>query len=410
MGGYDIINEKKGGEEMKIELQGEIAGIIRRFESAGHEAYVVGGSLRDAMLGREAYDTDMNTSALPEQTMELFSDMRVIPTGLKHGTVTLLTDGCGAVEITTFRTDGEYTDMRHPDSVSFTRSLEEDLARRDFTVNAMAYAPEKGLTDIFGGRNDLENRLIRCVGEPEKRFSEDALRILRAFRFSAQLGFRIEENTLRGALKLGGNLTGIARERICVELFKLLSSPDPSHALTAMGPLLGYILPEVEIDKDRFTLCARLDSDPISRLALLIFDSADPASVARSLRLSNSDSARLARLSRTPSYPPPSSEAAARRWLSLFTADTRCAKELLVIMGLVTDTDTSHSLRLVSEQIAASPCLTVADLAVKGSDLISAGIADGKMVGSVLRALLDAVIEDPEKNDRDRLLHLAKTM
>ena len=392
---------------MQLQFSNEILGIISRLEGAGHEAYVVGGSLRDALLGRPSSDTDMTTSALPEETATLFSHMRVIPTGIKHGTVTVLTDSGTAVEITTFRTDGAYTDSRHPDSVSFTRSLEEDLARRDFTVNAMAYAPERGLVDVFGGREDLKNRLIRCVGDPERRFTEDALRILRAFRFSAQLGFSIEKNTLCAALKLGDRLSRIARERVCVELFKLLSSENPSSTLALMSPIMITVLPEVEIDPARYALCDGLPRDPVTRLALLISGSGKATDVAGSLRLSNSDRDRLSRLSVSLNGELPRTPVHARRLLSDFSSHPEDAVTLVKIDGLLKGRDTRHAEALLNKELASSPCLTVAALAVNGGDLMASGLAQGKKIGKILGRLLEAVIEDPSLNEREALIELA---
>ena len=181
---------------MTIKIPEYAESVLERLEQNGEEAYIVGGSLRDSLLGKAASDYDVATSALPERTLEIFSDYRVIATGLKHGTVTVMSDG-KPIEVTTFRVDGGYSDSRHPDSVSFTRSIEEDVSRRDFTVNAMAYSQRRGLVDLFGGRDDLAKGIIRAVGDPERRFDEDALRIMRAFRFSAQLDFEIEEKSLR---------------------------------------------------------------------------------------------------------------------------------------------------------------------------------------------------------------------
>ena len=186
---------------MAINIPSYVKVIMNRIDGAGYEAFAVGGSLRDILLGKEPHDWDVTTSALPEEAMALFPDMHVIPTGIKHGTVTVVSSGF-PIEITTYRVDGDYTDSRRPDKVQFTRNIEDDLSRRDFTVNALAYNEKRGLVDLFDGKNDLENKILRAVGDPEKRFTEDALRIMRAFRFSAQLGFDIEESTLAAAKKL----------------------------------------------------------------------------------------------------------------------------------------------------------------------------------------------------------------
>ena len=207
--------------------------IIRRLEAHGKSAYIVGGSVRDMLLGLTPHDYDITTDALPEQTAQIFVDMRVIATGIKHGTLTVISDGYPG-EITTFRIDGSYSDSRHPDSVSFTADVTADLARRDFTVNAMAYSAERGLVDPFGGQRDLESKILRAVGEPKMRFREDALRIMRAFRFCAQLGFDVDPRTLDACEQERMGLEHIARERIGAETIKLLTSRSPSKPLTLM--------------------------------------------------------------------------------------------------------------------------------------------------------------------------------
>ena len=215
---------------MKLTIPEKAEKILRKLEANGYEAYVVGGCVRDSILGRRPDDWDITTSARPEQVKALFA--RTVDTGLKHGTVTVLMDKEG-FEVTTYRLDGDYEDGRHPKEVSFTASLKEDLKRRDFTINAMAYHPDRGLVDLFRGMDDMADKVIRCVGDPLERFQEDALRILRAVRFSAQLGFSIEEKTRRGIEKLAPNLKLVSAERIQTELVKLLVSPHPDYLRTA---------------------------------------------------------------------------------------------------------------------------------------------------------------------------------
>jgi len=212
--------------------------------NAGFEAYIVGGCVRDFLMGTDPDDFDITTSALPFEIKEVFKDFKVIETGLKHGTVTVVIKHFH-LEITTFRTESSYSDNRHPDHVHFTRSLKEDLARRDFTVNAMAYNPVVGLVDIFGGRKDLENKIIRTVGEAKERFSEDALRILRALRFASKLGFDIEENTLQAARELKESLKNVAAERVYVEFTKLLCGKNTGSVLMSCPDILGVWVPEI---------------------------------------------------------------------------------------------------------------------------------------------------------------------
>lgn len=218
--------------------------LMQRLHSRGFEAYIVGGCVRDSVLGIVPHDFDITTNALPEQMLEAFFDMRVIETGLKHGTLTVLSEG-NPIEITTYRIDGEYSDGRRPDGVVFTRSIKEDAARRDFTVNALAYSDDEGIVDFFGGINDLKNETIRCVGEPEKRFSEDALRIMRALRFSSTLGFDIDAETKKAIFSMKDRLLGISAERISSELEKLLMGKNCYSILSEYAEVLGVIVPEI---------------------------------------------------------------------------------------------------------------------------------------------------------------------
>ena len=264
---------------------------LERLERAGHAAYLVGGCVRDSLLGRVPGDWDITSSALPEQTEAVFAGERIIETGLKHGTVTVLLGGL-PLEITTFRTESGYADHRHPDTVVFTPSLEEDLARRDFTVNAMAWSPARGLVDPFGGRADLERGLIRCVGDPKQRFDEDALRILRALRFAAQLDFAIDPATAAAALALRQSLELVSRERLAVELTKLLCGPAVRRIVTEYWPILALPLPELapmagldqrspyhcyDVLEHSAAAAEAVPPDKILRWAALLHDAGKPA-------------------------------------------------------------------------------------------------------------------------------------
>ena len=274
---------------MKINIPQKAAQILKTLNAAGYEAYVVGGCVRDSILGREPGDWDITTSALPEQVKELFR--RTVDTGIQHGTVTVMMDKEG-FEVTTYRVDGEYHDGRHPDAVTFTRSLEEDLKRRDFTINAMAYHPEHGLVDLFGGMEDIGKRIIRCVGNPVERFTEDALRMLRAVRFSAQLGFTVEENTKAALARMSGNLEHVSAERIQTELVKLLVSDHPDYLRTAWETgLTREFLPEfdacMETEQNTPHHCytvgehilkslTEIENDRLLRITMLLHDIAKP--------------------------------------------------------------------------------------------------------------------------------------
>lgn len=389
-------------------LPKHIKSILDRLDGAGFDAYVVGGSLRDALLGRDANDWDIASSALPDEVISLFSDKHVIPTGLKHGTVTVISDG-EPVEITTFRIDGEYSDLRHPESVSFARRVEDDLARRDFTVNAMAYNEKRGLVDLFGGQHDLKSKIIRCVGDPEKRFQEDALRIMRAFRFASQLGFEIHPDTLNAAHKMGGGLESVARERIGAEFLRLIGGREPSGALLEMGSILNMILP-ISIDTQRIETVSALECDAVSRLAFLLCGATDERlnDASHLLRLSSKQEQRLKKLT----SPPTKDEldgltpSGARRILANYGEDSVNAAKISVLL-YGSDGNSVALLRRIEEE---HPCISLSDLAISGTDLIKENIAEGKLIGEILHALLDAVIEAPSLNERQALLDLAKRL
>lgn len=276
---------------MTMDMPKNVDTAINLLQSAGFEAYAVGGCVRDSLLGKTPNDWDITTSAKPEDMKSVFADFHCIDTGIKHGTVTVVIDG-EPLEITTFRLDGEYEDNRHPKSVTFTSDLGADLGRRDFTVNAMAYSKMTGTVDLFGGQNDLKNGIIRCVGDPDRRFNEDALRILRALRFASALDFEIEEKTAQSLLKNRALLGNISEERIAKELLKLVCGKGAKRILTDFAPVLFEILPELQpmyknshdnphhcYDIYEHTLIAveSIDSEPTLRFAMLLHDCGKPA-------------------------------------------------------------------------------------------------------------------------------------
>lgn len=377
--------------------------IIERLQGNGEKAYTVGGSVRDSLLGIIPHDYDITTSALPEKTAEIFSDRHVIETGLKHGTVTVVFDGI-PVEITTFRIDGSYTDRRHPDSVSFTRDVRLDLSRRDFTVNAMAYNEQEGLIDPFGGKADMERRLIRAVGVPEQRFSEDALRIMRAFRFSAQLDFEIDGETLEGARKMADGLDFVARERIGSEFLRLICSKSPENALTRMrdyGILrhtLGAYTPSEQIIKS----LNKMPEAPTARLGLLLCEaSCDEAKkILHKLRCSGKQATGALASARGACFALKNA-ADARR---LIASTGIYAKDAALISELC-GSSPEGACRLVQEQ-QSTPC-SVRDLKINGKDIADLG-ARGKQIGFTLEQLFEAVINSPALNERERLLALAR--
>lgn len=380
--------------------------ILDTLEQAGYEAYAVGGCIRDGLLGREVNDYDVTTSACPEAILSVFSAWRTVPTGLEHGTVTVVTPH-GSVEVTTYRIDGSYSDSRHPDAVCFTDSICADLSRRDFTVNAMACG-SRGFVDPYGGREDLANRLLRAVGEPRVRFEEDALRIMRLYRFAAQLGFTMEERTRRAAEAGAGRLRMVARERICAELLKLITAPSAESVLCMMqeAGILRLILPtDALLD---IAACGKVAPLPYVRLGALLrhLDEEERAGVLRSLRLSRrmtADTQAVAgALGRMPE-PDVRLDVTARRLmrahgvLAVDVADAMCALSLL-------PTALPDVLRA---QIDMGACVALSSLAVSGEELRACGLS-GRDVGACLDRLLDRVIEHPEDNTRETLLKLVK--
>ena len=388
---------------MRIEIPAFVAVLIDRLEVFGEEAYIVGGGLRDSLLGKTPSDYDMTTSALPEKMLEIFSDFRVIKTGLKHGTLTVLSDG-RPVEITTFRIDGGYTDSRHPDSVSFTRCLSEDLARRDFTVNAMAYNERTGLVDKFGGIDDMHNGIIKAVGEPQKRFSEDALRIMRAFRFSAQLGFKIEEETLIAARECRDGLDNIAKERIFSELLKLLHSPHTVDVLGLMrdNGILRYILGDYCPSERILSLISRMPDTDEARLGMLLYeaDEKQMREILNSLKCSNRQRIGAMAVAAGAAVSL-STRAEVSRFIAKYGRDASDALCASVLLGNSDD----DVLRLAESNGAPTG---IGDLAAGGNDMAAIGLC-GKEIGEMLALLLDVAIDEPSKNNRETLLQIAES-
>lgn len=391
-------NEKK----IEIFIPEYALSVMNALRAGGEEAYIVGGCVRDALLGIEPHDYDMTVSCPPERTVELLSSFRTIGTGLAHGTVTAISAG-QPIEITTFRVDGSYTDSRRPDSVSFTRSLAEDLARRDFTVNAMAYSRETALVDLFGGVSDLGAKIIRAVGDPKKRFSEDALRIMRAFRFSAQLGFEIDSATLEGAVACRRGLGKIARERIREEFIRLLCSSRPEKPLILMRNtgILDYVTGGYCPDEKIFPLLASMPRDDISRLGLFLADAhrSDAADIMRGLKCSNKQRIGALAISQNCRWRIDKPEDATR----LRAAAGEYAQSVARASVLLGCND-SMAETMVSGDSAPS---CISELAVGGRDLMLLGFG-GRKLGEALEWLLSEAMRAPELNTREALLALAE--
>ncbi len=430
----------------------EVCAVLQTLERAGHEAYIVGGCVRDILMDKPPHDWDVTTSALPEETMALF-DHFAIPTGLRHGTVTVRS-GETACEVTTFRTDGDYPDHRHPAAVTFTRSLREDLRRRDLTVNAMAMDVHGTLHDPFGGQADIRRRILRCVGEPERRFQEDALRILRTLRFSATLGFAIEADTHRSLRERRDDLRYVAAERVREELTKLLCGADVLRVLLEDSQVLGVVLPEilpcVGFDQHNRHHCydvwghtahavAAAPPDPVLRWAMLLHDLGKPQcftlddqgvghfhghhrpsaemaeAICRRLRFDRAAAQRICMLVRYHDRPIPLTERAIRRAMNQLGVEG--LRQLCAVKradNLAQHPDYRSRQREIDEGEAImdtllerDACFSLKQLAVNGRDMAALGL-EGPAIGQMLQALLEAVMDGAADNDRDTLLTLAK--
>lgn len=432
--------------------------ILKKLERSGFEAYPVGGCVRDMLMGRVPADYDITTNALPSQIMEVFSDDKVIPTGIKHGTVTVLVNGM-SFEVTTFRIDGEYSDSRRPDTVRFTDDLKDDLSRRDFTVNAIAMDSSGNIFDPYDGRNDIENRIIRCVGNPEERFSEDALRILRSLRFSSVLGFEIGEKTAAAAVSQKENLKKISSERISAELVKLLCGVNSVDVMLKFRDIIGQIIPELIpcFDFDQHSLYHKynvyehtvravnaipsgIGGENTLRLAMLLHDvgkpdmftldengfghfkghakaSADKARIIlKRLKFDNKTIDTVCEIISRHSDKI-ESEKQIKRIMNKIGLDGF----LMLIEAKKADNSAKHKFVLeenaefdrfaeIARRIAVEKsCISLADMAVNGSDLIALGFK-GKETGVCLNALLELIIDEILPNDRAALLDRAKEM
>ena len=439
---------------MKIQLPEKVNTIIQTLQEHGYEAYAVGGCVRDSLLGREPGDWDITTSASPDETKKLFA--RTVDTGIEHGTVTVLL-GKEGFEVTTYRIDGKYEDSRHPTEVIFTRNLREDLLRRDFTINAMAYNDTEGIVDIFGGMDDLKRKIIRCVGNARERFGEDALRIMRGVRFAAQLGFSLEKGTKEAMTELAPTLEEISAERIQTELVKLLVSDSPELIREAyhLG-ITAVILPEFDemmrtgqetkyhrYDVGEHTVQAvcNVPPDKVLRLTMLLHDVAKPEmktvdadgtahfkghdirgeqkakEILRRLKFDNDTIHKVTKLVRWHDYRMPAEKKNVRKAMSKISA------ELFPMYLLVKRADIlAHSMyrreeelenlsglqKCYEEIVADHECVSLKQLAVTGTDLIGIGMKPGKQIGEVLNELLRIVLEYPEFNNKEHLLRFVQ--
>ena len=388
---------------MRFELLPGALEVLRSLNAAGYQAYAVGGCVRDMARGVPPHDYDICTSALPAQTERCFAGERVVETGIKHGTVTVLMAG-EPYEITTFRTDGDYLDGRHPQSVAFTDSLTEDLRRRDFTINAMAYHPDIGLRDPFDGQADIARRVIRCVGDANARFTEDALRILRALRFAAELGFDIAPDTARAMRELSGRLALISRERIAAELLRALNGINAVPVLQAFDTVLLAALPDypaAALPEALHALAILPRGDIVLRLAALLTPcGAAGARVLASLKPSRALSSQV--LALTAAAGEDISRAELPLWLARL-GETQL-RRLLTLQGR------DDLLSCLPALLAQRLPLTLGDLAINGRDLTAAGLPAGAELGRTLNALHRRVLLGELPNERGALLAAAMTM
>lgn len=434
---------------MEIKIPSEVTKIINRLEGAGHRAFCVGGAIRDSVMGLTPGDWDITTSAKPYETCELFKDFKTIDTGLKHGTITIIINH-KPFEVTTFRIDGEYGDNRHPETVEYTSDLKSDLARRDFTINALAYNPLTGFVDLYGGQDDIYNSIIKTVGNPDKRFNEDGLRIFRALRFASVLGFEIEEETSNAIHRNKELLKNISAERIAVELNKLLCGKNAFNVLMEYSDVLSVVIPEIAPainfkqygEKHAYDIwehiCHTVDTiprDKILRLTMFLHDLGKVPThklndkgessfknhavvggemakeILTRLRYDKKTINQVSFLVGNHDFEPPETKIQLKHHLKNKTPDD--IRTLLVIKksdrGAL-----SEKYRDISEGIAQTlewlreiesnnECCTLKDLAVTGNDLLKLGFS-GEKIGEKLNHLLDAVIEEKVENSKTCLL------
>ena len=378
------------------ELPAGVRAVLQEILKADREAYPVGGCVRDLYRGETPHDYDITTSALPEELLKIFEGWRIIPTGLQHGTVTVLTED-GPVEVTTYRQDGDYSDHRHPDGVTFTRSLREDLARRDFTVNAMAMSLEGEVIDPFGGREDLAAGLIRCVGEAERRFEEDALRILRALRFAARFGFAVEEATARAMHEKKELLQEIAAERIFSELQGLLEGAHCAELLKEHGAVLKAVLPALTLSDENLSLLNKLPCEAALRLAAILPKEAK--ATLGFLKPSNRFRETVELLLRERERLCPAERIAVRRRMAELGAER--------FITLCRYQGAEECLSLAEGLLEEGACLTLRQLAVGGKELIALGY-QGSAVGDALNCLLEQVTEEKLPNRKENLIEFLK--
>lgn len=438
---------------MNIYVPENVAAVLEKLENCGFEAYIVGGCVRDAILGKAPKDYDISTSAKPDEIKKCFEGYNIIETGIKHGTVTVVSEGQN-IEVTTFRIDGKYNDSRHPESVVFSENLLDDLSRRDFTINAMAYNPKTGIIDEFGGQKDMFNRRIACVGKPSVRFGEDALRIMRALRFASELEFDIEEKTANAVHAMKDNLLNISIERVADELMLLLTGTSPYNVLTQFADVIAVIIPEIkpcigfdqhsryhiyDVWKHSASAVEHSKPDPNVRLSLLLHDIGKPhcfklddegngqffnhekigsemaVNILRHMHFPNDTIERVSKLIKYHYVIPLDDYKVVRKLLSA-VGEEDFPLLIEIMKGNNRAKHSScferiHTLEAMQAKakkiIEEHQCISIADLAVSGNDMITVGY-QGSEIGNVLGVLLDAVMDDKVENTYNALMDFAK--
>lgn len=391
---------------MKLEIPGYVTCLMDELNANGYECYIVGGAIRSLLLGLPVHDYDLTTNALPQQMKEVFASHKTIDTGLKHGTLTVLYDH-HPIEITTYRKDASYQDHRHPDAVEFTSAIEEDCARRDFTINAFCYNEKDGLLDFFQGRQDLADHILRCIGDPSRRFEEDALRILRAIRFAAQLHFQMEEKTKQAIFLQKQLLSYISMERIHEEFTGFLGADNISIYLDEYKKIFALFLPEIQLIHDWHACLTEIDAagkDVNACMAILLQDAEDPDVILQRMKYANTDRRQILSYLRYRNVPL-TDTVSLRKFMSTYAFSLSSYFQYRAAMN---PSFPKEKMEALAAKIQIDhDCISLAQLALKGNDLTTLGY-HGKAVSTVLQDLLNAVMEEKVPNQKEALLTYLK--
>ncbi len=447
-------NRKYNISMKKIFLEEKIKKMISELKAYGYDAYAVGGCVRDFLMERKPYDIDITTSATPDDVKHIFSGYRVIPTGEKHGTVTVVMDG-EHIEVTTFRTDSKYSDHRHPDKIEFASRIEDDLSRRDFTINAMAYNDERGMVDPFSGQDDIEKKIIRAVGDPDKRFSEDALRIMRALRFASKSGFDIEEKTADAMRRQKRLLNSVSVERLYSELMRILCGQNAVEVLRNYHDIVGEVIPEIvpmvgfeqhnrhhiyDVFEHTLHVVGAAPDTPLLRMAALLHDCGKPDTykvdefgeghfdghasksaekadlILRRFHADNDSRYKITELIRLHGREILPTKRAVKRALNkigeelfFMLLDLKNADDSAKLPEYTKRREETEAIRAIAKKIAdEKECYSETTLAVNGNDLKLIGMKEGQEIGKMLKILLDDVIDGETENDKEKLISRAK--